>query len=156
MEVKGNTHDLLFTLDEDPASTTSRTRLPTGRLFCTRPTSPGDLGFGDEIDRGLGRHGISNALFLYLRDPHQHQHQHQIELFTTHDQFIDLEDAPMCWTSPMLAGRSSGDARDAALILRGACAAGRLSLGYPCRHSMQDEGPASQSLQRESGPSWWR
>ena len=53
----------------------------------------GALGFGEEIDRGPGRHGISNALFLYLRDPDQHR----VELFTTHYQFIDLETEPLRW-----------------------------------------------------------
>ena len=42
---------------------------------------------------GPDRHGISNTLFLYLRDPDQHR----IELFTTHDPFIDLEEQPICW-----------------------------------------------------------
>src|SRR5699024_9001027 len=53
----------------------------------------GSMGFGDEIDRGPGRHGISNALFLYLRDPDGHR----IELFNTHYQFIDREVDPIRW-----------------------------------------------------------
>lgn len=53
----------------------------------------GAVGLGREIDRGPGRHGLSNALFLYVRDPDQHR----IELFTTHYQFIDLETPPIRW-----------------------------------------------------------
>jgi len=51
----------------------------------------GSLGFGNDIDHGPGRHGTRSALFLYLRNPDKHR----IELFTTHYQFIDLEDTPI-------------------------------------------------------------
>ena len=45
------------------------------------------------IERGPGRHGISNALFLYLRDPDGHR----IELFDTHYQCMDIENEPVRW-----------------------------------------------------------
>lgn len=93
MEVKGNTHDLVFTNGRGPRLHHFAYTVPDGLSLLHAADVAGDLGFGDEIDRGPGRHGISNALFLYVRDPDQHR----IELFTTHYQFIDLEEEPMRW-----------------------------------------------------------
>jgi len=93
MEVKGNTHDLVFTNGRGPRLHHFAYTVPDAGALIHAADVAGSLGFGDEIDRGPGRHGISNALFLYLRDPDQHR----IELFTTHYQFIDLEDQPIRW-----------------------------------------------------------
>ena len=93
MEVKGNTHDLVFTNGRGPRLHHFAYTVPDASALIHAADVAGSLGFGNEIDRGPGRHGISNALFLYLRDPDQHR----IELFTTHYQFIDLEAEPMRW-----------------------------------------------------------
>jgi catechol 2,3-dioxygenase len=93
MEVKGNTHDLVFTNGVGPRLHHFAYTVPDGIALLHAADVAGALGFGEEIDRGPGRHGISNALFLYLRDPDQHR----VELFTTHYQFIDLEDEPIRW-----------------------------------------------------------
>lgn len=93
MEVKGNTHDLVFTNGRGPRLHHFAYTVPDSAALIHAADVAGSLGFGDEIDRGPGRHGISNALFLYLRDPDQHR----IELFTTHYQFIDLEARPRRW-----------------------------------------------------------
>src|SRR5437763_10362424 len=51
-------------------------------------------GQGAAIERGPGRHGISNAFFLYLRDPDGHR----IELYTS-DYFTgDPDFEPIRWT----------------------------------------------------------
>ncbi len=93
MEVKGNTHDLVFTNGRGPRLHHFAYTVPDASALIHAADVAGSLGFGNEIDRGPGRHGISNALFLYLRDPDQHR----IELFTSHYQFIDLEDKPIRW-----------------------------------------------------------
>ncbi|WP_022882227.1 3,4-dihydroxyphenylacetate 2,3-dioxygenase [Gryllotalpicola ginsengisoli] len=93
MEVKGNTHDLVFTNGRGPRLHHFAYTVPDGISLLHAADVAGARGFGEEIDRGPGRHGISNALFLYLRDPDQHR----VELFTTHYQFIDLEDEPIRW-----------------------------------------------------------
>lgn len=67
--------------------------MPDGSSLLQAADVAGSLGFGDEIDRGPGRHGLSDALFLYLRDPDPHR----IELFNTHCQFIDRELEPLRW-----------------------------------------------------------
>lgn len=93
MEVKGNTHDLVFTNGRGPRLHHFAFAVPDGSSLLHAADVAGALGAGNEIDRGPGRHGLSNALFLYLRDPDQHR----VELFNTHYQFIDLEVPPIRW-----------------------------------------------------------
>lgn len=51
-------------------------------------------GFGDAIERGPGRHGLSNAMFLYLRDPDGHR----IELYTGDYLTADPDLPPFRWS----------------------------------------------------------
>lgn len=50
-------------------------------------------GFADSIERGPGRHGISNAFFLYLRDPDGNR----IELYTNDYMIPDPDWEPIRW-----------------------------------------------------------
>ena len=50
-------------------------------------------GFLKSMERGPGRHGISNAFFLYLRDPDGHR----IELFTSDYLTVDPDHEPIHW-----------------------------------------------------------
>lgn len=93
MEVKGNTHDLVFTNGRGPRLHHFAYCVPDASALIHAADVVGAFELGNEIDRGPGRHGISNALFLYVRDPDQHR----IELFTTHYQYIDLEAEPIRW-----------------------------------------------------------
>ncbi|WP_297081224.1 3,4-dihydroxyphenylacetate 2,3-dioxygenase [uncultured Demequina sp.] len=93
LEVKGNTHDLVFTNGRGPRLHHFAYTVPDATALIHAADVTGSMGFGHEIDRGPGRHGLSNALFLYIRDPDQHR----IELFTTHYQFIDMESEPIRW-----------------------------------------------------------
>ncbi|MFC0302435.1 3,4-dihydroxyphenylacetate 2,3-dioxygenase [Virgibacillus soli] len=51
------------------------------------------MGYGESIERGPGRHGLSNAFFLYLRDPDGHR----IELY--HGDYLtsDSDLSPIRW-----------------------------------------------------------
>lgn len=51
-------------------------------------------GYADSIERGPGRHGISNAFFLYLRDPDGNR----IELYTNDYLIPDPDWEPVRWT----------------------------------------------------------
>ena len=46
------------------------------------------------MERGPGRHGISNAFFLYIRDPDGHR----IELFTSDYLTVDPDLEPLRWS----------------------------------------------------------
>ena len=51
------------------------------------------LGYGESIERGPGRHGLSNAFFLYLRDPDGHR----IELYNGDYLTSDPDFKPIRW-----------------------------------------------------------
>ena len=51
------------------------------------------MGFAPSVERGPGRHGIANALFIYFRDPDGHR----VELFTNHYLAIDSDLVPKRW-----------------------------------------------------------
>ncbi|MER2169709.1 MAG: 3,4-dihydroxyphenylacetate 2,3-dioxygenase [Psychrobacillus psychrodurans] len=51
------------------------------------------MGYADCIERGPGRHGLSNAFFLYLRDPDGHR----IELYTGDYLTCDPDMKPKRW-----------------------------------------------------------
>lgn len=53
----------------------------------------GNLGMGDIVERGPGRHGPAGVLFVYLRDPDGHR----VELFCDHYLLIDIEVEPVAW-----------------------------------------------------------
>lgn len=52
------------------------------------------LGMVDAIERGPGRHGLSNAFFLYLRDPDHNR----VELYTNDYMIPDPDFEPIRWT----------------------------------------------------------
>ena len=52
------------------------------------------LNLADSIERGPGRHGLSNAFFLYLRDGEGHR----IELYTSDYYTGDPELEPLRWS----------------------------------------------------------
>ena len=91
---KGNVHDLAFTNGAGP------------RLHHVGLWTPGVLdiihicdvmatcGYLANMERGPGRHGISNAFFLYIRDPDGHR----IELFTSDYLTVDPDHAPIRWS----------------------------------------------------------
>jgi 3,4-dihydroxyphenylacetate 2,3-dioxygenase len=51
------------------------------------------VGLADSIERGPGRHGLSNAFFLYLRDPDKNR----VELYTSDYIIPDPDFAPIKW-----------------------------------------------------------
>ncbi|WP_181347867.1 3,4-dihydroxyphenylacetate 2,3-dioxygenase [Thalassobacillus sp. CUG 92003] len=51
------------------------------------------IGYGSSIERGPGRHGLSNAFFLYLRDPDGHR----IELYNGDYLTSDPDFKPIRW-----------------------------------------------------------
>ncbi len=60
------------------------------------------LGMRDKLERGPGRHGISNAFFLYIRDPDGNR----IELYTNDYIIPDPDFKPVLWNLSDPAGRT--------------------------------------------------
>ena len=91
---KGNVHDLAFTNGHGP-------RLHHIGVWAAGPLDILHLcdvmatsGYLPNMERGPGRHGISNAFFLYIRDPDGHR----IELFTSDYLTVDPDLEPLRWS----------------------------------------------------------
>jgi catechol 2,3-dioxygenase len=94
MHRKGNVHDLAFTNGRGPRlhhiGVWAAGALDILHICDVMATS----GYLANMERGPGRHGISNAFFLYVRDPDGHR----IELFTSDYLTVDPDLEPIRWT----------------------------------------------------------
>ncbi|BBM87562.1 3,4-dihydroxyphenylacetate 2,3-dioxygenase [Candidatus Uabimicrobium amorphum] len=93
MQRKGNVHDLALTNGVGP-------RLHHLAFWCPAVTDIIHLcdvmsttGYLKNMERGPGRHGISNAFFLYVRDPDGHR----IELYSSDYLTVDPDFVPIRW-----------------------------------------------------------
>ena len=91
---KGNVHDLAFTNGRGPRlhhiGVWTASALDILHICDVMATS----GYLANMERGPGRHGISNAFFLYVRDPDGHR----VELFTSDYLTVDPDHEPIRWT----------------------------------------------------------
>ena len=90
---KGGVHDMAFTNGTGP-------RLHHTAFWVPNPLNIIDLldlmsttGYLKNIERGPGRHGISNAFFLYVRDPDGHR----IEIYCSDYLTVDPDLEPIKW-----------------------------------------------------------
>jgi catechol 2,3-dioxygenase len=93
MHRKGGVHDIAFTNGAGP-------RLHHVAFWVQNPLHIIDLldlmstaGYLANIERGPGRHGISNAFFLYIRDPDGNR----IEIYCSDYQTVDPDLEPIKW-----------------------------------------------------------
>ena len=93
LQRKGNPHDLVFFNGDGPRLHHFAFVAPETQHLLKACDIAGELGFGDRVERGPGRHGPGHALFVYFRDPDGHR----VELFNTHYQVMDLENEPVRW-----------------------------------------------------------
>lgn len=93
MHRKGGVHDVAFTNGTGP-------RLHHTAFWTANPLNIIDLldlmsttGWLESVERGPGRHGISNAFFLYIRDPDVNR----IEIYCSDYQTVDPDLEPIKW-----------------------------------------------------------
>ncbi|NJO37989.1 MAG: 3,4-dihydroxyphenylacetate 2,3-dioxygenase [Rhizobiales bacterium] len=93
LQRKGGVHDIAFTNGRGP-------RLHHTAFWVANPLNIIDLldlmattGHVGAIERGPGRHGISNAFFLYVLDPDGHR----IEIYCSDYQTVDPDHEPIRW-----------------------------------------------------------
>ncbi len=91
---KGNVHDLAFTNGEGPRLHHFAYWLPDALSILRAADILAGAMETDRIERGPGRHGISNAMFLYLKDPDGHR----IELYTSDYLTVDPDHPPLRWS----------------------------------------------------------
>jgi catechol 2,3-dioxygenase len=94
MHRKGNVHDLALTNGRGPrlhhVGVWTAGALDILHICDVMATS----GYLSNMERGPGRHGISNAFFLYVRDPDGHR----VELFTSDYLTVDPDLEPLRWS----------------------------------------------------------
>jgi len=93
MHRKGGVHDVAFTNGRGPRLHHSAFWVPTPLNIIDLLDLMATTGWVDNIERGPGRHGISNAFFLYVRDPDGHR----IEIYCSDYQTVDPDLEPIRW-----------------------------------------------------------
>lgn len=90
---KGGVHDIAFTNGTGPRLHHTAFWVPTPLNIIDLLDLMSTTGYLDNIERGPGRHGISNAFFLYVRDPDGHR----IEIYCSDYQTVDPDLEPIRW-----------------------------------------------------------
>jgi catechol 2,3-dioxygenase len=91
---KGGVHDLAFTNGLGPRLHHTAFWVPTPLNIIDLLDLMSTTGWLANIERGPGRHGISNAFFLYVRDPDGHR----IEIYCSDYQTVDPDHEPIRWS----------------------------------------------------------
>ena len=94
MHRKGNVHDLAFTNGIGPRLHHIAYWVPTALNILHLCDVMASSGYLANMERGPARHGISNAFFLYVRDPDGHR----TEIYTSDYQTMDPDHAPLRWS----------------------------------------------------------
>jgi len=93
MHRKGGVHDMAFTNGKGPRLHHAAFWVPTPLNIIDLLDLMSTTGYLANIERGPGRHGISNAFFLYIRDPDGHR----IEIYCSDYQTVDPDLEPIKW-----------------------------------------------------------
>jgi catechol 2,3-dioxygenase len=93
MHRKGGVHDIAFTNGTGPRLHHTAFWVPTPLNIIDLLDLMATTGYVSHIERGPGRHGISNAFFLYIRD----QDGHRTEIYCSDYQTCDPDLEPIKW-----------------------------------------------------------
>ena len=90
---KGGVHDIAFTNGAGPRMHHVAFWVPTPLNIIDLLDLMATTGYVSNIERGPGRHGISNAFFLYVLDPDGHR----VEIYCSDYQTVDPDLEPIRW-----------------------------------------------------------
>ena len=93
MQRKGGVHDIAFTNGTGPRLHHAAFWVPTPLNIIDLLDLMSTTGYLANIERGPGRHGISNAFFLYIRD----KDGHRTEIYCSDYQTNDPDHEPIKW-----------------------------------------------------------
>ena len=93
MHRKGGVHDMAFTNGTGPRLHHLAFWVPTPLNIIDLLDLMATTGYVGNIERGPGRHGISNAFFLYIVDPDGHR----VEIYCSDYQTVDPDHEPIRW-----------------------------------------------------------
>jgi len=94
MHRKGNVHDIALTNGRGPRLHHVGVWTAGAMDILNICDVMATTGYLANMERGPGRHGISNAFFLYVRDPDGHR----VEMFTSDYLTVDHDQEPIRWT----------------------------------------------------------
>ncbi|WP_076858408.1 3,4-dihydroxyphenylacetate 2,3-dioxygenase [Bradyrhizobium mercantei] len=94
MHRKGGVHDIAFTNGSGPRLHHVAFWVPTPLNIIDLLDLMATTGYVSNIERGPGRHGLSNAFFLYVRDPDGHR----VEFYCSDYQTVDPDLEPLKWS----------------------------------------------------------
>jgi catechol 2,3-dioxygenase len=94
MHRKGNVHDIAFTNGSGPRLHHLAYWVPNPLNIIHLCDVMATAGYAGNLERGPGRHGISNAFFLYVRCPDGHR----VEFYTGDYQTMDPDHEPIRWS----------------------------------------------------------
>ncbi|MBR1175276.1 3,4-dihydroxyphenylacetate 2,3-dioxygenase [Bradyrhizobium sp. KB893862 SZCCT0404] len=94
MHRKGGVHDIAFTNGRGPRLHHVAFWVPTPLNIIELLDLMSTTGYVANIERGPGRHGLSNAFFLYVRDPDGHR----VEFYCSDYQTVDPDLEPLKWS----------------------------------------------------------
>jgi catechol 2,3-dioxygenase len=94
MHRKGGVHDIAFTNGSGPRLHHTAFWVPTPLNIIDLLDLMSTTGYLENIERGPGRHGISNAFFLYIRD----KDGHRTEIYCSDYQTVDPDLEPIKWS----------------------------------------------------------
>ncbi len=94
MQRKGGVHDVAFTNGTGPRLHHLAFWVPTPLNIIDLLDLMATTGYLANIERGPGRHGISNAFFLYIRD----RDGHRTEIYCSDYQTVDPDHEPIRWS----------------------------------------------------------
>jgi len=93
MHRKGGVHDMAFTNGRGPRLHHLAYWVPNALNIIHLCDVMSTSGYLANLERGPGRHGISNAFFLYVRDPDGHR----TEIYTSDYLTVDTDLEPIRW-----------------------------------------------------------
>jgi catechol 2,3-dioxygenase len=93
MHRKGTVHDIAMTNGNGPRLHHLAVFVPTAMDIIRLCDLMSTTGYLKNLERGPGRHGISNAFFLYILDPDGHR----IEIYTSDYLTVDPDLEPLRW-----------------------------------------------------------
>lgn len=95
MHRKNNPHDIVLSLGAGPRLHHFAFITPDLQGMFRACDIAGQMGIGNEVERGPGRHGPGNSAFVYFRDPDGHR----IELILPPMQIMDPDEPQKVWSN---------------------------------------------------------
>jgi catechol 2,3-dioxygenase len=93
LHVKNTPYDIVFLERDGPAFHHYGYIVPDIQALLRACDAMGELGWGDNVEYGPGKHAVGHSYYVYLRDPDGHR----VELLLPPIVYMDGDDPPTIW-----------------------------------------------------------